>query len=186
MSLRCRENINKLPPSVADHLLLLARVAYEGIWDDRYVFTDLAVDFDNLGMMKKTTSLDIKIGPTCSFSFFHLTLQEYLSALYISFELHSGLEVRSWLHYKNMVIRFLSGLCKHGDLALFYTLDKLLQKYASNRVVFPLHVLLTVQCVYECDEIVQNIETVRNLFSREVINFKCDYEYIILCKTFTI
>ena len=71
-----------------------------------------------------------------------------------------------------MVIRFLSGLCKLGDLALFYTLDKLLQKYVSNKLVFPLHVLLIVQCVYECDEIVENIETVRNLFNREVINVK--------------
>ena len=87
-SLQCRESIKKLPPSAAAQLLVVARVAYVGLCHGRYVFTEFEVEFDNLGMMKKATSLDIKIGPTCSFSFFHLTLQEYLSALYISLELH--------------------------------------------------------------------------------------------------
>ena len=33
LCLQCRENINELPPSIANQLLLVARVAYEGIRD---------------------------------------------------------------------------------------------------------------------------------------------------------
>ena len=124
------------------------------------------IEFDYLGMMKKTTSLDM-FGPTCSFSFFHLTLQEYLSALYISLELHSGLEVPSLVSEKNMVIRFLAGLCKHGDQTLSHTLDKLFQENVHPFIGF--FILLVVQCVYEYAEIVQTIETVRNLFTTKLI-----------------
>ena len=170
-SLQRREEISKLPENVAKQFLVVAKVAYTGICEEKYVFTDLGVEFDYLGMMKKTTSLDM-FGPTCSFSFFHLTLQEYLSALYISLELHSGLEVPSGLHNKNMIIRFLSGLCKHGNKALFCILDKLFHLVLA---FYSLHVLLIMQCVYECDEIVQNIETVRNLFNNEVINVKRNF-----------
>ena len=111
-SLQCREDIYKLPPGVTDRFLVVARVAYEGLRDDRYVFVDLGLEFDTLGVMKETTSLDVSIGPSRSFSFFHLTLQEYLSALYISLELHHCLGVPpSFFYWRGMLLRFLVGLC---------------------------------------------------------------------------
>ena len=155
-SLLNRESINKLPTKVAEQLVVVARVAYMGLCEEKYVFTDLGVEFDNLGMMKKTTSLDL-FGPTCSFSFLHLTLQEYLSALYISLELHSGLEVPPFVCEKDIVIRFLAGLCAHGNDIACQTLGGLLQDNDLDS-------LLVVQCVYECDTIVQDIKMLQELF----------------------
>ena len=83
-SLQRTEDISKLPPLVAQQLLQLARVAYESLCEKRYVFTDLGEDFEHLGTMKKTTSLNVCTGPGCSYSFLHLTLQEYLTALHIA------------------------------------------------------------------------------------------------------
>ena len=85
-TLQCMEDIKKLPNPVPDQLLELARIAFEGLLNEKYVFT---VDpgnelFDHLGMMKKTLSLDDPTGPTYTFQFLHLTLQEYLSALHMS------------------------------------------------------------------------------------------------------
>ena len=137
-SLMCREDINRLPPAARDQLTELARVAYEGLCDEKYVFTDLdGSKFDHLGMMKKTTSLDdIAVGPTYTFSFLHLTLQEYLSALYLSlgqsYNKNIALRLLAWiwtccirpllytspdiLHLvqRGIVLRFLAGLCKHS------------------------------------------------------------------------
>ena len=76
------------------------------------MFTVLRVEFDNLGMMKKTTSLYM-FGPTYSFSFLHLTLQECLSALYISLELCSGLQLLPSV-VRNIMPLLLAGLCAHG------------------------------------------------------------------------
>ena len=82
-SLQRTEDISKLPPLVGQQLLQLARVAYESLCLNRYIFTNLGEDFEHLGMMKKTTSLNVCTGPGCSYSFLHLTLLEYLSALHI-------------------------------------------------------------------------------------------------------
>ena len=139
-SLMCREDINKLDPVERDKLLVIARIAYEGLCDEKYVFTDLdGSEFDHLGMMKKTTSLDdTAVGPTYTFSFLHLTLQEYLSALHFSIgqsltdNRNIALRLLSWIwtccihplwytgpdipHVvrRSMVLRFLAGLCKHS------------------------------------------------------------------------
>ena len=48
------------------------------------VFTDLGDYFEGLGMMKKITSLNVCTGRECSYTFLHLTLQEYMAALYIA------------------------------------------------------------------------------------------------------
>ena len=77
------------------------------------MFTVLGVEFDNLGMMKKTTSLYM-FGPTYSFSFLHLTLQEYLSALYISLELCSSLQLLPSVVRNIIMPLLLAGLCAHG------------------------------------------------------------------------
>ena len=89
-SLQRTEDISKLPPLVAQQLLQLARVAYESLCEKRYVFTDLGEDFEHLGTMKKTTSVNVCTGPGCSYSFLHLTLQEYLTALHIAIVNPSG------------------------------------------------------------------------------------------------
>ena len=49
-----------------------------------YVFSRDGTHFDHLGLMKKTKSLNVSVGPKYSLCFLHLTLQEYLSAIYIS------------------------------------------------------------------------------------------------------
>ena len=85
-TLQCMEDIKRLPDTVPDQLLELTRIAYEGLLNEKYVFTEPGSDlFDHLGIMKKTVSLDnLQKGPTYTFSFLHLTLQEYLSALHMS------------------------------------------------------------------------------------------------------
>ena len=140
-SLMCREDINRLPPAARNQLLELARIAYKGLCDEKYVFTDLnGSKFDHLGMMKKTTSLDdTAVGPTYTFSFLHLTLQEYLSAFHLSLGQsltdngNIALRLLSWIWtccirplwytgpdiphlvlQRDMFLRFLAGLCKHS------------------------------------------------------------------------
>ena len=98
------EDISKLPPLVAQQLLQLARVAYESLREKKYVFTDLGEDFEHLGMMKKTTSLNVSTGPGCSYSFLHLTLEEYLTALHIAIKNPSDFEMLEWLEFTKIVL----------------------------------------------------------------------------------
>ena len=150
-SLQRTEDISKLPPVVAQQLLQLAKVAYESLCEKRYVFTDLGEDFEHLGTMKKTTSLNVCTGPGCSYSFLHLTLQEYLTALHIAIVNPSGFEVVKWLKEGSVVVRFLAGMYRHDEYHSHPVYQELVQLLASED-------LKLVHCAYECPSIMDSVK----------------------------
>ena len=153
-SLQRTEDIRKLPPIVAQQLLQLARVAYESLCEKRYVFTDLGEDFEHLGTMKKTTSVNVCTGPGCSYSFLHLTLQEYLTALHIAVVNPSGFKLVEWLKEGSVVVRFLAGMYRHDDYHSHPVYQELVQLLAINEL---LRVKL-VHCAYECPSIMDSVK----------------------------
>ena len=118
-SLQRTEEISKLPPLVAQQLLQLARVAYDSLHENRYVLTYLGEEFEHLGMMKKTTSLSVSVvtnSGSYSYSFLHVALQEYLTALHIAIVNPSGFELVEWLKSHIGAVRFLVEiLFRHDD-----------------------------------------------------------------------
>ena len=74
-----------LPQDIYQQLCELGRIAYEGILHDQQViFSDLAEDFETLGLMQCAPELYADEGATVSYNFLHLTVQEYLAAFYLS------------------------------------------------------------------------------------------------------
>ena len=160
-SLQRAEDISKLPPVVAQQLLQLAKVAYESLCEKRYVFTDLGEDFEHLGTMKKTTSINVCTGPGCSYSFLHLTLQEYLTALHIAIVNPSGFELVEWLKEGSVVVRFLAGMYRHDDYHSHPVYQELVQLLASKD-------LQLVHCAYECPSIMDSVKV--DYSKRDTIN----------------
>ena len=161
-SLQRTEDISKLPPVVAQQLLQLAKVAYESLCRKRFVFTDLGEDFEHLGTMKKTTSVNVCTGPGCSYSFLHLTLQEYLTALHIAIVNPSGFELVEWLK-EGSVVRFLAGMYRHGDFHSHPVYQELVQELAYQR-------LQLVHCAYECPSIMDSVKV--DYSERDTINVR--------------
>ena len=145
------EDISKLPPVVAQQLLQLAKVAYESLCERRYVFTDLGEEFEHLGTMKKTTSVNVCTGPGCSYSFLHLTLQEYLTALHIAIVNPSGFKLVKWLKVDSVVVRFLAGMYRHDDYHSHPVYLELVKQLASRS-------LKLVHCAYECPSIMDSVK----------------------------
>ena len=150
-SLQRTEDISKLPPAVAQQLLQLAKVAYESLCEKRYVFTDLGEDFEHLGTMKKTTSVNVCTGPGCSYSFLHLTLQEFLTALHIAIVNPSGFKLVEWLKEGSVVVRFLAGMYRHDDYHSHPVYQELVQLLASESIQL-------VHCAYECPSIMDSVK----------------------------
>ena len=150
-SLQRTEDISKLPLLVGQQLLQLAKVAYESLCRKRFVFTDLGEDFEHLGAMKKTTSVNVCTGPGCSYSFLHLTLQEYLTALHIAIVNPSGFELVEWLKERSVVVRFLAGMYRHDDYHSHPVYQELVQLLASKS-------LQLVHCAYECPSIMDSVK----------------------------
>ena len=160
-SLQRTEDINKLPSVVAQQLLHLAKVAYESLCKKMFVFTDLGEDFEHLGTMKKTTSVNVCTGPGCSYSFLHLTLQEYLTALHIAIVNPSGFELVEWLKEGSVVVRFLAGMYRHDDYHSHPVYQELIHQLAYQR-------LQLVHCAYECPSIMDSVKV--DYSKRDTIN----------------
>ena len=117
-------SFSDLPRDVFQQLFKLGRIAYEGIMQGQQViFSDLPSDFDGLGLMQSMNELYVDEGTAVSFSFFHLTLQEYMAALHLSEQpvetqikhfQEYGHKVRNLSLYDQfiVVLRFLAGLKK--------------------------------------------------------------------------
>ena len=62
----------------------LAKLAAKGIEDHCYVFSQIHVPGNTMGLMHKEEGGSVAEGVSQSYSFLHLTLQEFLAALYFS------------------------------------------------------------------------------------------------------
>ena len=159
----------------------------------RYVFTDLGEKFEGLGMMKKTTSLNVCTGRECSYTFLHLTLQEYLAALYIAILCPSGLDwemFRRGKHHVHVVVRFLAGLCRddEDDIHCYQELVELLVDMTKSYARFICvsgcsgivnsGLLLLVYCVYECPSIMQSVND-KNLVGSSCLEPHISFDWYI-------
>ena len=166
-TLQSMEYVKSLPRAVADQLLRLAQIAHEGVRDDKYEFTDLTKggEFVHFGMMKeirlKTTSTDPVV--TSGLVFLHPTLQEYLSALYKSLTNEGNIPALRWhsdlglpvpLNSKDIVLRFLAGLCKHSSSFSCQEVGDLALDSRSFSLQVP-------RCVYESDSIVEENQKIQ-------------------------
>ena len=128
-----------------------------------YVFTDLGEDFEHLGTMKKTTSVNVCTGPGCSYSFLHLTLQEYLTAFYIAIVNPCSFELVEWLEEGSTVVRFLAGMYRDNDYHSHPVYQELVQLLASEG-------LQLVHCAYECPSIMDSVKV--DYSERDTINVR--------------
>ena len=76
------ESLFTLPQDVYDDLMNLTQLAAKGIEEKEYVFDDLTCN--TLGLMQSVDDNESHRSRSTSYSFLHLTLQEYLAALYWS------------------------------------------------------------------------------------------------------
>ena len=78
----CVQELTDLPRDVYDDLMKLAELAANGIELQQYVFDNLT--HNTLGLMRRVSESESRKYKSVSYSFLHLTLQEYLAALYWS------------------------------------------------------------------------------------------------------
>ena len=76
-------DLSDLPKSVYTNLMQLAELAARGLENRQYIFTNNDISCDTLGLMVSVRKLyDIRAKQKHHYIFLHLTLQEYLAALY--------------------------------------------------------------------------------------------------------
>ena len=117
---KCRvESFEMLPGDVYSQLLVISKIAYEGICTDgeetvQLIFSDIPDDFQTLGLMQSVSQLFMD-GQKMSHNFLHLTFQEFLAAYLIS-TMSPPEQLKHFQRHKDgrlrVVLRFLAGLTK--------------------------------------------------------------------------
>ena len=108
-------NFKDLPQPVCNQFHDICKLAYTGIMsaETELIFQDLPRDFDPLGLMQTCPELYVDSGASLSFTFLHLTIQEYLAAYYISQQSRDEQVAFMKEHIANkkleVVVRFLAG-----------------------------------------------------------------------------
>ena len=157
-------------------LMKVGRLAFEEIVKEKVIFKQLPEGCSDLGLLVEHTALYIRKERT-TFNFFHLTLQEYMSAFYISqlsadeqrilFIEHSNLESM------NVVWRFVAGLTKLKNIGWEEVKCKLegkdnievVEYKVENDMMYVGPFLL--QCVYEA----QDVQSCESVFGNFKVNF---------------
>ena len=80
------ESVKDFPQPVYDQFRKICKIAYTGITsaETELIFQDLGCDFQHFGLMHANPELYMEKGTSISYTFVHLTIQEYLAAYHIS------------------------------------------------------------------------------------------------------
>ena len=77
------KTLSNLPQDVHSNLMKFAELAANGIEKQQYVFNELPLS-EHMGLMIQVEDIYVDVGSCVSYSFLHLTLQEFLAAIYWS------------------------------------------------------------------------------------------------------
>ena len=110
------KSIKALPQDILEKVNRIAEVAFNGITNKQQVVfdeNDLPEDFDHLGLMQCIPEIFYDEGVVSSYSFLHLTIQEYFAAYHISLKTtEQQLEIFQSYHHTTsmkMVLKFFAG-----------------------------------------------------------------------------
>ena len=164
-------SLEDLPRDIYQQLVNVGMFAFEEKLKNEMIFKELPEGFSDLGLLVKHTALYAK-SETTTYSFFHLTHQEFISAFYISqlsikkqrilFNEHNTTSM-------DVVWRFVAGLTKMQSIGW----DDVKRLKVEKQIVIDDEVSvhpLIIQCVYEA----QDVQSCSNVFGEERLSFISD------------
>ena len=121
------ENLKEFPKELYFQLLKISELAYNGtVKDNKEIFEKLPENCSSgLGLLIEYRSL-FSVSETVKYIFFHKSLQEYLSAFYISQQdlVKQRVFIASSLPYLTSVVKFIAGLTKIKEVGWGTLVDK--------------------------------------------------------------
>ncbi len=147
------DRLHKEHRDVYRQLLSLAKLAYEGTLSQEVIFENLPAGCSTLGLMTTSQQLYRRRSVAANYSFFHLTVQEFLSAFYVSqlpgeeqkqaFGQFS--DAKKFLHM-DVVWKFVAGLTGFSAIGWELVQSRRGKDWSGGVTTF------VVQCLYEAQE----------------------------------
>ena len=158
-------DFHQLPPQKHPIFASIGRLAFEATHRQRQIFTGKEIlekkllpvlqnskDFDSLGLLTVDRQIAESSLPTKTFSFLHLTLQEFLSAVFLVNECSDDeqmkhIETHGGHVHMRVVWKFYCGLSHRSNMFLS-AFAEIAKRNTSNRLA----VLHVIHCAYESTE----------------------------------
>ena len=170
------DKLEDLPHDLYQQLVKVGELAFNGKLKDEVIFKQLPEGFSDLGLLVKHTALYTRKEST-TYNFFHLTLQEYMSAFYIS-QLQADEQKTLFSEHStsmDVVWRFVAGLTKMQNIG-WDEFKKVKRKGLHGDYIYEVKDdLVTVgpfllQCLYEA----QDVECCENVFCQHEVELNPD------------
>ena len=173
------ESLDQLPEFAKKPFSVLCRLAYDGVMEDKIIFTSLPADVNTLSLLQGVESF-IGREKAVSHNFIHLSIQELLAALYIATQLPASNQVSKFneLFDKSRfsaVFRFYAAITKLRTpgikdvvINVVKTYNSKIQGYSNQREGQPFMASL-LNCLYEaqgpslCECVAQQLRRGLNL-----------------------
>ena len=130
------ESLDHLPEFAKKPFSVLCRLAYDGVMEDKIIFTSLPADVNTLSLLQGVESF-IGREKAVSHNFIHLSIQELLAALYIATQLPASEQVSKFneLFDKSRfsaVFRFYAAITKLRTPGIKYVVVNVVKTYNSK------------------------------------------------------
>ena len=153
------KSLQKLPEDIVKPFLFLCELAYQGVMDNKVIFSSLPADVNTLGLLQGVESF-VRQGKAVSYNFFYLSIQEVLAAFYIATQLPDDEQVSKFndLFYKShfsAVFQFYAAITKLQTPGIKDVIFRFCKRDESIVILSLLHCLYEAQDPSLCEFVAQ-------------------------------
>ena len=156
------ESLDQLPEFAKKPFSVLCRLAYDGVMEDKIIFTSLPADVNTLSLLQGVESF-IGREKAVSHNFIHLSIQELLAALYIATQLPASKQVSKFNEFFDKsrfsaVFRFYAAITKLTTPGIEDVVIRIARSNEKSLLISLLHCLYEAQDPSLCEFVAQQFQ----------------------------
>ena len=156
------ESLDQLPEFAKKPFSVLCRLAYDGVMEDKIIFTSLPADVNTLSLLQGVESF-IGRDKAVAHNFIHLSIQELLAAYYIATQLPASVQVSKFneLFDKSrfsVVFRFYAAVSKLKTPGIKDVVIRVARSNKQSVLLSLFHCLYEVQDPSLCESVAQQLQ----------------------------